>query len=174
MAYVNNNRKKIILPVVVYTVLVLASGGAGLAYSKIMLPAPLPMNERVEPVEPDVRAGQGNGHAPGDPGSESADLETQLAKDLYWADLATITTNIGDPENVWVRLDLSLASTKVIPELALAQISEDVLLYFRTVKLVHANSPSGFRHMMGDIKDIANLRAEGMIFDVYPRAVVFE
>lgn len=177
MADAEEPKKKSFLPIILYAVLVVASGGAGYAYSKLMLPPPQPVTHEEtaseEPVTP--AEGEAHGTAPTAHGQISEKpLEEQITHDLVWRDLNRITTNIGDPENVWVRVELSMATTSPVEDLAVAEIGEDILAYFRTVKLVHLKSPSGFRHIMGDIKEIANVRTGGVVFDVFPKAVVFE
>ncbi|MBX3531273.1 MAG: flagellar basal body-associated FliL family protein [Rhizobiaceae bacterium] len=88
--------------------------------------------------------------------------------------LETITTNLADPTEVWVRLELALVFTEQPdPELA-ETVHQDILAYMRTVKARQIERPSGFQHLRSDLDERARVRSDGKVKQVLIRTMLFE
>lgn len=90
-------------------------------------------------------------------------------------DLDPITTNLAVPDNIWIRLELSLLFEQPPedPDLPLT-IQQDVMAYIRTVKLVQVEGASGYQHLKSDILERAKVRSKGLVKDVLVRTMIFE
>lgn len=88
--------------------------------------------------------------------------------------LETITTNLADPTDIWVRLELALVFTEQPdPELA-ETVHQDILAYMRTVKARQIDRPSGFQHLRSDLDERARVRSDGKVRQVLIRTMLFE
>lgn len=85
-----------------------------------------------------------------------------------------ITTNMGTPVDMWIRLELSLVFSGE-PDLAMAElIHQDLLAYMRTVKVQQIQGASGFQHLKSDLAERADIRSEGVVRDVLIRTMLVE
>ncbi|UUP16814.1 flagellar basal body-associated FliL family protein [Nitratireductor thuwali] len=88
--------------------------------------------------------------------------------------LDPITTNLADPTEIWVRMELALVfSGQVDPALAEA-IHQDLFAFMRTVKLRQIESASGFQHLKEDLLERARIRSDGQVENVLFRTFLFE
>lgn len=88
--------------------------------------------------------------------------------------LEPIVANLAAPEDVWVRLEMSvLFGETPNPEIVQA-IHQDVLAYIKTVKLHQVDGPSGYLHLKSDLKDLVKTRSEGVARGVLISALLFE
>lgn len=88
--------------------------------------------------------------------------------------LATITTNLADPQDIWIRLELALAfHDKPDPEIA-ELVHQDLLAYLRTVKARQIDGASGFQHLRSDLDERAHIRSGGRVKQVLIRTMLFE
>lgn len=88
--------------------------------------------------------------------------------------LETITTNLSDPTEIWVRLELALVfADQPDPELA-EIIHQDLLAYLRTVKARQIEGASGFQHLRADLNERARVRSDGRVRQVLIRTIIFE
>ncbi|MCT7377572.1 flagellar basal body-associated FliL family protein [Chelativorans salis] len=110
------------------------------------------------------------GHAKGV--EEQPDGESQLAPSVTALD--PITTNLADPTEVWVRMELAIAFDGE-PDQELAHtIHQDLLAYMRTVKLRQIESASGFQYLKADLRERARIRSEGRVSDVLVITFLYE
>ncbi len=88
--------------------------------------------------------------------------------------LQAITTNIGSPRDVWVRMEVSLVLDTPqgadLPDLVL----QDFLAYIRTVKMHEIEGASGFRHLRENLEERAAIRSDGHVKQVLIRTLLFE
>ncbi|MEO0544747.1 MAG: hypothetical protein AAFY99_13110 [Pseudomonadota bacterium] len=172
-----------ILTIVIYAVFVLASAGGGYFYSGMAAP---PAEQQAAGEVPEAKAKMAEkdeaktkdkkGKGKGKEGAKDADYENVEAELAYykWTDLPPLTTNIGEPSNVWARLELSLATKGTVPEDVASGLAEDILMYLRTVKLAHVSKPSGFRYFLDDMREIAAVKVGPDFVEIFPTAVIFE
>jgi flagellar protein FliL len=98
----------------------------------------------------------------------------EMARAAGIVQIAPITTNLGAPADMWVRLELSLVFDGE-PDIAMAeQIHQDLLAYMRTVKAHQIEGASGFLHLKADLTERAAIRSGGAVREVLFRTMLFE
>ena len=88
--------------------------------------------------------------------------------------LAPITTNLAAPDNIWVRLELSLVLDAPQPAELAERIHQDLLAFVRTLKMHQIEGASGFRHLKADLEERAAIRSDGHVKEVLIRTLLFE
>lgn len=89
-------------------------------------------------------------------------------------ELAPITTNLGVPSDMWVRLEASIVVDQP-PSPSLADdIHQDLLAYLRTVRIYQIDGASGFRNLKTDLEERARIRSDGHVKHVLIRTLLFE
>lgn len=112
---------------------------------------------------------------PGQGGKEGGEGDEEghaAAPNVY--PIEPIMTNLADPGDVWVRLELSLVFDGGADASAAEKIHQDFIAYLRTVKLAQIDSASGFRHLKSDLVERAAIRSGGHVKDVLVKTLLFE
>jgi flagellar FliL protein len=81
-------------------------------------------------------------------------------------DLPPIVTNLGAPQDTWVRLEGSIVfdpKTLPHPEAVAGEIGDDVLAYLRTVSLHQLEGPIGLENIRQDLNERAATRSGGKV-----------
>ena len=81
-------------------------------------------------------------------------------------DLPPIVTNLGAPQDTWVRLEGSIIfdpKTLPRPEAVAGQIGDDVLAYLRTVTLHQLEGSIGLENIRQDLNERAATRSGGKV-----------
>jgi len=105
--------------------------------------------------------------------SDEHDAE-KVVESLRILPLETMTTNLADPQEVWIRLELALVfQDQPDPEIA-EVVHQDLLAYLRTVKARQIDGPSGFQHFKSDLDERAQIRSDGKVKQVLIRTMLFE
>jgi flagellar protein FliL len=92
-------------------------------------------------------------------------------------DLAPIVTNLGAPQDTWVRLEGSIIfdpKTLPHPEAVAGQIGEDILAYLRTVALHELEGPIGLENIRQDLSEKAATRSGGKVSEFVIRTLVVQ
>ena len=89
-------------------------------------------------------------------------------------DLASITTNLAAPEDVWVRMEVSVVYDEPQPDATAEAIHQDLLAYLRTLKMYQVEGASGYQHLKADLQERAAIRSDGHAKDVLIRTLLFE
>ncbi|WEX11976.1 flagellar basal body-associated FliL family protein [Chelativorans sp. AA-79] len=106
------------------------------------------------------------------PAAEQTDGEAAGAPNVTTLD--PITTNLADPTDVWVRMELAVVfDGEADPALARA-IHQDLFAFMRTVKLRQIESASGFQHLKADLAERARIRSEGKAKDILIMTFLYE
>jgi flagellar protein FliL len=151
----------LVVQMAVFLVLTLAAIGGGWMTGRIL------NGEKIEARGAGEQANAGRPYKEED-GSDKA------AEALRIFRLETITTNLADPQDVWIRLELALAfADKPDPEIA-ELVHQDLLAYLRTVKARQIDGASGFQHLKSDLDERAQIRSEGKVKNVLIRTLLFE
>ncbi len=106
------------------------------------------------------------------PGAPVAQPETST---IY--DLPPIITNLGSPQETWIRLEGSIvfdAKTLPHPEAVAGEIGDDILAYLRTVTLNQLEGPIGLQSIREDLKERAATRTHGMVREFVIRTLVVQ
>lgn len=159
--------KSIVGALVASVVLVVASGGAGYAFSKFHLSPQFMTVPVAEPMKPEGEMADDKEHA-------SKDGEDYAGKALTVSELQPMTTNIAEPDNIWLRAELSLLHNEELEPEAIEAIHQELFAYLRTTKLRSIRGASGLQHLMEDLDSIAQTRTEGRVERVLIRGLIFE
>ena len=92
-------------------------------------------------------------------------------------DLPPVITNIGAPQDTWIRFEGSIIfdpKTLPHPEAAAAQIGDDILAYLRTVSLKQLEGPIGLLNIRQDLKERAATRTSGKVRELVIRTLVVQ
>lgn len=117
-----------------------------------------------------------SGHGPPKAEHGAADGESQTGqRNLLIVPLAPITTNLAEPADVWLRLEVSVVFDKAPEDPGLADsIHQDLLAYMRTIKLHQVEGASGFLHLREDLEERAAIRSGGLAKRVLIRTMLLE
>ncbi len=90
--------------------------------------------------------------------------------------LQPIVTNLGIPQNTWVRLEASLVAKPghEIPAATAANVGDDFLSFLRSVNLMQLQGAAGLAYLRADLEERARLRSEGAVDRVFISALVVE
>lgn len=89
--------------------------------------------------------------------------------------LAPITTNIAQPADTWLRMELAVVYDKAPEDPGLTDtIHQDILAYIRTIKMHQMEGPSGFLHLKADLDERAAIRSDGLAKKVLVRTMILE
>ncbi|MGO9422496.1 flagellar basal body-associated FliL family protein [Roseiarcus sp.] len=92
-------------------------------------------------------------------------------------DLAPIVTNLGAPQDTWIRLEASIVfDPKALPhpEAVAGKIGEDVLAYLRTTTLKQLEGPIGLQSVREDLNERAATRSDGKVRELVLRTLVVQ
>ena len=92
-------------------------------------------------------------------------------------DLPPIVTNLGAPQDTWVRLEGSIIfdpKTLPHPEAVAGQIGDDLLAYLRTVSLHQLEGPIGLENIRQDLNERAATRSGGKVQAFVIRTLVVQ
>ena len=175
------NGPSLIVFIVVCAVITLAAGGAGFGVSATMLkPADMtaaPVGEHVaEETAADSHGAPESGH--GAEAGHAAPAEhaktSGLPSDPGILDLEPLTTNLRDPADTWIRMELSLVFDGKPDHGVAEEIHQDILAYVRTMKLYNLRGGSGYQHLMEDLDERAAIRSDGRVKRVLVRSFILE
>jgi flagellar protein FliL len=106
-----------------------------------------------------------------------ADANSVTAPMSNLLDLPPVVTNIGAPQETWVRLETSMIfdSTMVKhPESLAAEIGADLLAYMRTVTLAQIQGPIGLQNLRQDLNERAAARSSGLVKELVIKTLVVQ
>lgn len=92
-------------------------------------------------------------------------------------ELPTIVTNIGTPQDTWIRLEAAfLFDPKALPhpEALAAQIGEDILAFLRTTSLSQIQGAAGLQYLRQDLNDRVATRSGGSVKQLVIRTLVVQ
>ena len=92
-------------------------------------------------------------------------------------DLPPIVTNLGAPQDIWVRLEGSIVfDPRALPhpEVVAGKIGDDILAYLRTVSLRQLEGPIGLENIRQDLNERAATRSDGKVREFVIRTLVVQ
>lgn len=92
-------------------------------------------------------------------------------------DMAPIVTNLGAPQDTWIRLEASIVyDHKALPhpEVIAGEIGGDLLAYLRTVTLAQIEGPIGLQNIRQDLNERASIRSGGKVTELIIRTLVVQ
>ena len=127
-----------------------------------------------------IGAGAGAGFEMTRPGPSEAPASKETPAEVEPStiyDLPPIVTNLGAPQDTWIRLEASMVfDPKILPhpEAVAGKIGEDILAYVRTVTLKQLEGPIGLQAIREDLNDRAATRSEGKVRELVLRTLVVQ
>lgn len=116
--------------------------------------------------------------APADPVERSqAKPPPQEKAAVIVLDLPAIVTNLGDPPDVWIRLEASIViDGKELPhaELLAGEIASDFLDYLRTLSLRRLEGQVGLQDLKQELTERAHARSGGKVSEILIRTLVVQ
>lgn len=90
--------------------------------------------------------------------------------------LGPIFANLAEPKNVWVRLEaaLMIKPGPMQRDVLVAQVSQDIMQFLRTVKLAQLEDASGLQFMHDDLNDIVRSRSDGQVIELLIKGLIVE
>jgi flagellar FliL protein len=92
-------------------------------------------------------------------------------------DLPPIVTNLGAPQDTWIRLEGSIIfdpRTLPHPDAVAGRIGDDILAYLRTVSLRQLEGPIGLENIRQDLNERAAIRSDGKVHAFVIRTLVVQ
>jgi flagellar basal body-associated protein FliL len=104
------------------------------------------------------------GAPPGLDKAAESSAAAQPAQPSTIVDLPPIVTNLGAPQDTWIRLEGSIIfdpKTLPHPDAVAGRIGDDILAYLRTVSLRQLEGPIGLENIRQDLNERAAIRSDG-------------
>jgi flagellar FliL protein len=117
------------------------------------------------------------GAPPGADGRAESSASPTPTQPSTIVDLPPIVTNLGAPQDTWVRLEGSIIfdpRTMPHPEAVAGQIGDDILAYLRTVSLRQLEGPIGLENIREDLSERAAIRSDGKVRGFVIRTLVVQ
>lgn len=127
-------------------------------------------DEAAVATEPHVASGGEHGAADIPDNGAKAGRITALTS----VKLEPIITNIADPKDTWIRLELAVQFESAPEQSTVDLVTEDLLTFVRTLRLEEISGPSGFLHFKSDLAERAAIRSEGKAKSVLIKVLLFE
>lgn len=163
--------------IVALAVITIVAGGAGFGVSATML-APASMSAASSTTADAQKAAAeqpaAHGSAPAHGEAGAAGEEAGPPKKLVVVDIPSITTNLFDPSDAWIRMELSLVFEEAADQIMAEDVHQDILAYVRTMKLYNLKGGSGYQHLMEDLNDRAAIRSGGRVKRILVRSLILE
>jgi flagellar protein FliL len=102
-------------------------------------------------------------------------VSAEATSSLY--ELPTIVTNLGAPQETWIRLEASLVfdpKAAPHPEALGAQVAEDILAFLRTTTLSQLQGAAGLQYLRQDLNDRIATRTGGAMKEIVIRTLVLQ
>ena len=158
-----------VIPLAVITLVAGGAGfGVGTAFLQPVAPSAAPAEGKAAPAKkatPDKDASKTDAHE---------EKEAHPPKKTVVAEVPAITTNLADPSDAWIRLEVALVYTGDADETLSQEVHQDIVAFVRTLRLYNLRGGSGYRHLVEDLEDRARIRSEGRIERVLIRSLVIE
>lgn len=105
------------------------------------------------------------------PGAATLEASSKLL------DLPAVVTNLGSPQETWIRLEASLLiDPKAAPqsEALSAEIAGDILAFLRTTSLSQIQGAAGLQNLRDDLNERASIRSGGSVKELVIRTLVVQ
>jgi flagellar protein FliL len=92
-------------------------------------------------------------------------------------DLPPVVTNLGSPQDMWIRLETSMifdSSAVKQPAALAAEIANDLLAYLRTMAMSQIQGPIGLQNLRQDLNERASIRSNGAVKELVIKTLVIQ
>ena len=104
-------------------------------------------------------------------------LSIKYSSDMVLQPISAIVTNLASPTDTWVRLETSMVFKNgdlPNPDVAAAELRQDMLAYMRTLTLTQLEGPSALEHLREDLNERASLRTDGAVSELIIQTFVVQ
>lgn len=111
------------------------------------------------------------------PKPEEKPAEARYAGDASLRDLPPIVTNLAPPSEAMIRLQATIvfeSRTLPHPETVVAEVTEDIVTYLRTVSVPQIEGASGLQHLRDDLNERASIRSDKKVREVIIQSLVVQ
>ncbi|MDQ0317598.1 flagellar basal body-associated FliL family protein [Amorphus orientalis] len=147
-----------IIAVVLLTLLAIgAGGGIGIKVASSVEEA---VTSREEANEPVVQASQ-----------------LKYSGDMVLLSLDPVIINLAAPSDTWMRLETAIVFPNGAlenPQIAAAQIAQDIAAYGRTLSLSQLQGPSALQYLRDDLNERAIVRTGGKVSELVVKTMVLQ
>lgn len=108
---------------------------------------------------------------------EKVPTEIRYSGDMVLTRLEPIIANLAAPSDTWIRLETAIIfeNGKVAnPQIAAAEISQDLVAYLRTLSLSQLQGPMAFQHLREDLNERVSLRTAGAVEEIVVETMVVQ
>lgn len=91
--------------------------------------------------------------------------------------IPAIITNLKEPKGSWIRIESKAVASagSIDNEAALTQrLSQDILMYLRTLRVGDIDSSNGLLQVRTDLNDIARIRSKGKLDEIVIQGLIVE
>lgn len=91
--------------------------------------------------------------------------------------LEPVVTNLTNSGETWIRVESSIVFTNGAlpnPDIAAAEIRQDILAYLRTLSLPQIEGASGLQHLREDLNERAVLRSKGLVRELIVETLIVQ
>lgn len=88
--------------------------------------------------------------------------------------LDPIVTNLSDPSEVWIRLELAVTSDLPLEPDISGKIHQDLFAYVRAMRLGEMAGPSAFIDLKAELLARARQRSENKVHNLYVKTLLYE
>ncbi|NJM28832.1 MAG: flagellar basal body-associated FliL family protein [Rhizobiales bacterium] len=119
----------------------------------------------------------------GHPAEEAADEhkieepEADNLAELVATPIEPVITNLGNPKEVWIRLEgsiLSRSDAEVAPKTLAAQAQQQILSYLRTIDSRQIEGASGLLHLNEDLNEVMKTFSGGQVRQLLISGLILE
>ncbi|TCT07926.1 flagellar basal body-associated FliL family protein [Aquabacter spiritensis] len=103
--------------------------------------------------------------------------QLRYSGDLILEPLKPVLANLAAPASTWVRIEGAIVFKNGAlpnPQVAAAEIREDILTYVRTLTLSQLEGPSALQNLREDMTERAKLRTEGKLTELIIETLVVQ
>jgi flagellar protein FliL len=115
------------------------------------------------------------------PGKSNVETEAEKATDQDGEKMQThvtlidpIVTNLSDPADIWIRLELVITSDMPLEGDLTSQIHQDLFAHVRAMRLAEMAGPSAFIDLKAELLARARQRSNGLVRSIYVKTLVYE
>jgi flagellar protein FliL len=164
---------------------ILIGGGSGFGMGYFFgTPAAADMSSKAaDAVEPEATEARKQPNESEPQTSESESTGTNTTQDQPQSPETTlqittlldpIVTNLAEPSETWIRLELALKSEQPLdPDLS-GNIHQDLLAHVRAMRLSEMSGPSAFIDLKAELLARARLRSKNIVQGLYIKTLLYE
>jgi flagellar FliL protein len=111
------------------------------------------------------------------PAAEGRSMPSAYKADVVVRPLEPVITNLASPSDTWIRLETAMifgADDLENPDVAAAELRQDMLAYLRTISIAQLDGPSALQHLREDLNERARLRTEGQVSELIIETLIVQ